>query len=103
MAMTVMITSKTYQIEVPEWLWRRWTTVIDDRSEYSRYNDRILSSLASDLESWDDADLVDLEEQHRQRVKDIRADLAPAKAIPALNAPETDGRPASSSGAEPQG
>jgi len=76
-----MITSKNYQIEIPEWMWRRWTTIIGDRSEYSRYNDRMVACLARDLRRFDEAGLIDLDDDHRHRVEHILDDLAPEEAI----------------------
>jgi hypothetical protein len=88
-----MMSFKQYNLETPEWIWSLWTRVINDNSEYSRYNDRLIACLARDLQRFDEEDLINLDDRDRERVEDILADAHPEEAIPALNGgdPPSDG------------
>lgn len=112
-----MMSFKQYNLETPEWIWSLWTRVINDNSEYSRYNDRLIACLAGDLQRFDEEDLIDLDDRDRERVEDILADAHPEEAIPGLerSAParvdeleqteqaDRGDRPAGTSAAEPRG
>lgn len=44
------MSSKGYQLSVPEWLWDRWKHTVDDLGDYDRYNDRVLEHMIHDVQ-----------------------------------------------------
>lgn len=44
------MTTKSYQISVPGWLWERWKHTVDDLGDYDRYNERLIEHMLTDVQ-----------------------------------------------------
>jgi hypothetical protein len=63
------MTSRTYQVDTPRWLWQLWTRAIDDCTDYEKYNDRIVEAIAVDVRRFDAAGLLDLDDSEHRRIE----------------------------------
>ena len=64
------MTTKSYQISVPEWLWERWKHTVDELGDYDRYNERVVEHMIADVQQNGGLDPAD-----RQRAEALVADL----------------------------
>lgn len=71
------MSSTTYPIDIPRWLWEIYTPVVDDLTEYSRYNDRLVEAIAIDVRRFAAAGFVDLDEFQERRIDELLDELQP--------------------------
>lgn len=55
------MTSTTYQLDVPRWLWSLYSRVLEE-TDYDRYNDRLVEAVAVDVQRFDEAGLIDIDQ-----------------------------------------
>ena len=69
------MSSITYQIDAPRWLWALFKDVLNENPNYDRYNDRVVENIVADVERFADAGLIELDDRDEQRLAALRDDL----------------------------
>jgi hypothetical protein len=86
------MTSTTYPVDIQRWLWRHFTSVLDDETDYDRYNDRLVEAIATDVLRFNEAGLIDLDAGDQQRIEFLLEDLSSDdETVPALPTPSDQG------------
>lgn len=71
------MTSTKYPIDSPKWLWELFTRALDDETAYSRYNDRLVESVATDVRRFAEADLIELDQFDERRLDELLEQIQP--------------------------
>lgn len=71
------MSSTTYPIDTPRWLWQLFKRAIDDGTDYDKYNDRLVEAIAVDVQRFDQAGLLDLDDFEQQRIRRLVAEVQP--------------------------
>lgn len=84
------MSSTTYPVDIQRWLWQHFTTVLDNETDYDRYNDRLVEAIAADVIRFDDEGLTDLDAGDRQRIEHLLDDVgSDDAAVPSLLTADT--------------
>lgn len=100
------MSSTTYPVDTPRWLWDLFKRAIDDGTDYDKYNDRLVEAIAVDVQRFDQAGMLDLDTDEQARIQQLLSDVGvDDDAVPSQSdaVSFTDTRGAASSGREPRG
>ena len=71
------MSSTTYPVDTPRWLWQLFKRAIDDSTDYDKYNDRLVEAIAVDVQRFDQAGLLDLDAFEQQRIHRFLEEVRP--------------------------
>lgn len=100
------MSSTTYPVDTPRWLWNLFKRAIDDSTDYDKYNDRLVEAIAVDVQRFNHAGLLDLDENEQARIQQLLLDVGvDDEAVPRHSDgfPLTGPREAPTSPVEPRG
>lgn len=100
------MSSTTYPVDTPRWLWDLFKRAIDDGTDYDKYNDRLVEAIAVDVQRFNQAGMLELDETERARIQQLLSDVGvDDEAVPRHSdgIPLTDPRGPPSSMPDPRG